>query len=438
MSENESEHLDSTTSMVSIIEGGSDEEIQMLLGGRDRIRHAGILRAGKQAPLKSCTPEEKALFLKLEAEGLTYDDINRKMGGQPKSNKSKLTMTNTDHFVIRDCEFKRPSDADYILSHYADSDGLVRKIPVFFTVTDIDRAIPHGFCAFNGSGQIRCKSFYDGNVLKFRYIEKSVAVPKDTDWKILDSDDEDEATKACGWKVTFSGMYRVNVVGLRGIGECIVPNRSYNGMGDAVALLKKIKKRLGRFDGLLNGEPFLELCKVQEYVKHEGKRVRQSIITLELSIDPMEIERYAEPSAVAARASNALRSLTGQRCAPAAVQGPRTLNEVRTAEDLPPLAADPAAPAEESGAEVAHQEPGYDFTVARDALKALIEPHALSLGEMSIYAASQGMGTGLADMTKAEMTTFFKHVRLALHTDAPSFIENVRKIADTDDATEVF
>lgn len=310
-----------TNSIANVIENGSDEEIMMLLGGRERIRHAGIIRAGKKRPFAKCTAQEVALFEKLEAEGMTYDDIDRAMGGKPKSRGSKLTTTNTDYFVLRESDFKKPSDCAFILKTYADADGRVRRIPVFFTVADLDKAIPHSFTAFDGGGQLRCKSFYDKRRLKFKYVEKSVVVPKAEDWKILDTEDEDEATKACGYKVSFSGMYRVNVVGLRGIGEVIVPNKSWNGMGDAVSVLEKIQKRLGRFDGLLSGQSMFDLCKVCEYVKHEGKKVKQFVITLELSVDPMDIERHAEK--LHERGPRSLAILNGEPLkAPASFEAP--------------------------------------------------------------------------------------------------------------------
>lgn len=369
------ESLDSSTSIAHIIESGSEEEIRMILGGREGIRHAGIIRAGKQRPLAKCTKEEVALFEKLEAEGMSYDDINRAMGGTPKSKESKLTTTNTDYFVLRESDFKKPSDCAYIMSHYADPDGKVRRLPIFLTVSDIDKAIPHGFTAFDGKGNIRCKSFYDGDDLKFRYLEKSVAVSKPSDWKILDSDDEDEATKACGYKVTFSGMYRVNVVGLRGIGEIIIPNRSWYGMGDAVAVLNKIKKRLGRIDGLLNGEPFLELCKVQEFVKHEGKKVKQSIITLELSVDPMEIERYAEKTLT--RGARALALFNGTK-------PERTPEPAKTAES----AKEPEA-TKEPEKEPAQETPDPAIENALKMLATLAEQYGLTADDLAAYGKAK-------------------------------------------------
>jgi hypothetical protein len=303
----ETESLDNSNSIAHIIETGDLEEARSILGDREKIRYAGIIRAGVKIPKNSCTAEEKKKFLELEAQGLPYDEIDRQIGGEPKTAKSKLFPTNVDNFVIRDCDFRRPSDAAYIREHFKDTDGKVRRLPVWLATDVLDQVIPHNFRAFGGDGSLRCVSFYDGDDLKFKYIKKGVTNPKTEDWQILDSDDEDAATKACGYKVQFGGLYKVNIPGLRGLGEILVPTRSWYGMGDAYAQLKKVRQLLGRFNGLLNGEPFLELCKVQETVKDpSGKKVKQWLITIELAVDPMELARHAENTLTRGRAALSL------------------------------------------------------------------------------------------------------------------------------------
>jgi hypothetical protein len=288
------DEMDNSTAITHVIETGDLEEARSILGDREKIRYAGIIRAGVKVPKNTCTPQEKAKFKELEAQGLPYDEIDTILGGKPKTATSKLFPTNVDFFVIRDCDFRRPGDAAYIREHYKDPDGKVRRIPIWLTKGEIEAVIPHNFRAFGGDGSLRCVSFYDGDDLKFKYLPKDVKSPKAEDWRVLDSDDEEEATKACGYKVQFGGLYKVNVPGLRGLGEILVPTRSWYGMGDAVGQLKGVRGLLGRFDGLLDGNPFLELCKVQETVKDpSGKKVKQWLITIELSVDPMELARHA-------------------------------------------------------------------------------------------------------------------------------------------------
>jgi hypothetical protein len=417
VSEQHEESLDATNSIAHVIETGDTEEVAMILGNRERIRCAGIVRPGVKVPKKSCTEKELAIFKRMEAEGYGYDDIDVAMGGKPKSKDSKLFPSNSDYFVVRDVDFKKPSDAQYIRDHYADPDGKVRRIPVWFTVGEIDRVLPHNFKAFDGSGSVRCASFYDGKKLKFKYLPKDLKGPtKAEDWKVLDTDDEEKASKACGYKVTFGGMYRVNVVGLRGLEEVIVPTKSWYGLGYSVATLRRTRSVLGRFDGLVNGQPLFELCKVpEEVITPDGKKQKQWIVTLELSCDPMELARYAEPQAIAARSAEALSLLTGRR-APVSEQPPA--EPIATAHVEPPP---PVAPAED-----------FDRVAAINAVVSLVTANGIGERAIGIYAASQGMGEDLSTMDKAGMTDLYKHVRAAMKEDAEAFVAMVKDIAGID------
>lgn len=289
------EYTDNSTGVAHVLETGDEEEVRTILGDREKIRHTGIIRAGVKVPKNTCTPAEKAKFKQLEAEGLPYDEIDKALGGKPKSKESKLFPTNVDYFVIRDCDFRRPADAQMIRDKYADADGHVRRIPIWFTVGDLDKAIPHNFRAFDGNGNVRAYSYYNHNQLVLKYAPKSIRDPKKTDW-IEVSFDPEKPPADC-YKIEFGGLYRVNIPDIRGLGEIVVPTKSWYGLGDAVAQLKRVRQPnlLGRFDGMFKGKPFLELCKVEEWVKDpDGKRVRQWIITVELSIDPAELAVYAE------------------------------------------------------------------------------------------------------------------------------------------------
>lgn len=416
MSDNlDHESLDATNSLAHIIETGDTEEVAMILGSRDKIRCAGIVRPGVKVPKKTCTKEELAIFKRMEAEGHGYDDIDVAMGGKPKSKDSKLFPSNSDYFVVRDVDFKKPADAQYIRDHYADHDGKVRRIPVWFTVGDIDKVVPHSFKGFDGSGSVRCASFYEGKKLQFKYLPKDHKGPsKAEDWKILDTDDEEKASKACGYKVSFGGMYRVNVVGLRGLEEVIVPTKSWYGLGYSVATLRRTRSVLGRFDGLVNGQPIFELCKVpEEVIAPDGKKQKQWIVTLELSIDPIELARYAEPQAVAARSATALSLLTGRRAEPEATPEP-----VPAAAVIPP--AQDVPPADD-----------FDRAKAIAAVVALVAPHGLTEQEIAIYAASQGMGEDLSTFDKAGMTNLYMHIRYCLKADVEDFVEKVRDICQS-------
>lgn len=418
---------DGRYSMTDLIENGDDRDIRMILGNRDRIRPAGKIRPGIKSPVGSCSAAQKALYEKMLADNIGFDAIDAellKLEAKGSTRKSCLRPSNCDYFVIRDEDFSRASDAQLIRSKYADSDGKVRRIPVWFLMSERHRAIPHAFTAFDGGGNLRCVSFYDGDKLKFRYLPREIKAAKPEDWKVLDSENEDEATKACGLKVSLTGAYHIQVPGVRSVGGVLVNTKSWYGLSDAMAVINEVRKVMGRFDGLFHGEPFFELVKVVQTMKVEGKTTKQWIVTLELSVDMMELARYAEPQAVAARSANALSLLTGRQTS---VMQPSVCQSVP---DAPAAMPDPGPPvgAANSGDIV---KPDYDHAAAARALSDLISPHGLTLEEMEIYSASQGHGQVFKDMSKAEMTDFYKIVRAALKEDAENFVGMVREIAGT-------
>lgn len=346
-----SEDLDHNTALANLIETGDSEEVAMILGHKDRLRCGGVIRTGIQFPNSKCTEKERAIYAEMDAQGVGYDTINRAMGGEPKTRTSKLVPKNVDYFVVRSCDFQKPADADFITKNFANADGKVRRFPVWLSVGDIEKVLFHGFRAFSGS-QLVATSFYDGKKLKVRYLPKDFKFPvKREDWLIADfnpdtgrKDAKGHPLDPVGRSLVFGGYFRFNVPGLRGFDEIVIPTRSFHGMSYSVALLRRIRSILGRFDGLLNGQPFLEMVKVTEEVKTpDGKKQNQFIPVLELAIDPMELARYAEPRAVVARAQQAMHSLTGRHVA--APPAPVVPVEEDRVEDA--VSADPSAPPED-------------------------------------------------------------------------------------------
>ena len=411
------EYTDNSTGVTHVLETGDEEEVRTILGDREKIRHTGIIRAGVKIPKNSCTPAEKAKFKQLETEGLPYDEIDKALGGRPKSKDSKLFPTNVDFFVIRDCDFRRPADAQMIRSKYADADGQVRRIPIWFTVGDLDKAVPHNFRAFDGNGNVRAYSYYNHNQLMLKYIPKTIKDPKKTDW-IETPFDPDKPPADC-YKIEFGGLYRVNVPEIRGLGEIVVPTKSWYGLGDAVAQLKRVRQPnlLGRFDGMFKGKPFLELCKVEEWVKDpDGKKVRQWIITVELSIDPGELAVYAED-----RRDRGLNSLA-------------LLNGARPLQPVSPFSPQPAAPpaAELHVAEpaaVEHETGGAGSELSERRKKCLdylsTVAKLLAMPEKTIFdfAATSNFGAAVEDLTDDELAKFCENLRLTLKSKDPESVK---------------
>lgn len=278
-----------------VIETGDFEETKTILGDRVKIREAGVVRAGLKLLKASCSDADKAKFRKLEADGLPYDEIDKQLGGTPKSKNSKLYPSNCDHFVIRECDFKRPEDARFILNNFADADGKVRRLPIWFPVGDIATAIPHNFKAFDGSSNVLAYSFYDGETLKLKYLPKKAnPALSQKDWPVVDFDPKNPPADAPAG-IKFGGMYKFYIEGIKGVGEIVVPTKSWYGLADAVAAMRRVTELRGRFNGTLDGKPFLELRKVQQVVKTpEGERQKQWIVTVECTVDAIELERAGE------------------------------------------------------------------------------------------------------------------------------------------------
>jgi hypothetical protein len=306
------EPLDHNTAMARIIETGDTEDVQMILGHKDRLRCGGVIRTGIKVLKSGASQNEIALFKELEDQGLPYDTIDEKLGGKPRSRDSKLYPKNADHFVVRACDFTRQSDAEHIMQKYADPDGKLRRLPVWLSVGEIDKVLHHGFKTFNGAGKVIAASFYEGKDLKVRYLPKGFKdVPKRDDWKIAPLDPDNPVSPA-GHKLEFGGIFRFNIPGLRGFDEVIIATKSWYGISYSVALLRRVRSVLGRFNGLLNGEAFLEIAKVPEDVTDpKGNRVTQFIPVIDLSIDPMELARHAEMAP--SRGMTAIAMFNGRR-----------------------------------------------------------------------------------------------------------------------------
>jgi hypothetical protein len=323
-------------------ETGGYEDVCMFLGKRDKIRPTGTIHGGAKVPKNSCTEAEKAKFKQLEAKGMDYDEIDKAIGGVPKSAKSKLYPTNIDYFVIRDSDFKRPQDAQFIREHFADADGKVRRIPIWLTTGDIDTAIPLSHRAFDGGNNLRAYSFYEGTTLMLKYVPTSVGpVPKKEDW-ITTEFDPDKPPADGPNRIKFGGMFKFNVQEIPGAGEIVVPTQSWNGLGDAVAVLRRIEAVFGRFHGLYKDKPFLELVKVNQIVKTpEGKKPQQ-LVTIECSVDMAELAIHAEKKVV--RGATAMNVLNGGRSGNAPPEISATAGK---AADIP-VTAEKQAPADKT------------------------------------------------------------------------------------------
>ena len=437
---NEDEGMDNTTALSHILESGDIDEVRTLLGDRDQVRHAGIIRGGVKVPKKTCTKQEIALFHKLESDGMPYDLIDEKIGGKPRSAGSKLFPQNADFLVVRACDFKRPADADYILKNYSDPDGRVRRLPVWLASSEIDKVLPHSFRGFDGAGRLRTVSSYKDGNLVCRYVPNEVKIPRRDDW-LERPCDPDNCPLVVSKKCQFGGLIKVQVPGLKTMGNVIIPTRSWNGIKFSCGLMNTVRGLLGRCDGLFKGEPFLELVKSEELVNTpEGKR-KQQIITLELAIDPMELARYAEKKEE--RGFAAMQLFNGRTGNVVTQAGMRLLEEHAPVE-APVVTPEPGAEPATTGAAESH--PDDDLPPFTDsASPAQVDPavakaqqyiaemaahYGLNMDHIRSYAVRASGGVCLDDCSVEDLRALAANLHKRAKDDLSQLVWDLQSAAD--------
>jgi len=400
-----SEENSNTVGVARVLEDGDLDEIKTILGDREKVRHSGIIRPGIKVPKASCSAKDKALYEKLYAQDLPFNEIDRQMGGEPMSAKSKLRPSNCDYFTIRSDDFKRPSDAKYIIDSFADDDGHVRRVPIWFHIGELHKIIPHNFRSFT-SGGIRASSYFEGENIMCRYVPKEIQKPSKNDWQTRPCD-ANNCNAYASKKCKFGGAFKVNIPGIKGIGEVWIPTNSWNGLADAIANLKRITEVFGRFNGLYDGNPFLELCKVQEVVNTPDGKKKQWIITIEPSVDLMELARHRDPVNVMARATSSLNLLQG---------GKKDVEEYAPEEEMPTV-----------------KNPSEEINKIIEAFKSLAERATLAMDQIRSYVENdftEVEGTNLSgvdfeDMGVDELKIVYAEMLGRLKKDKDEFIQYV-------------
>lgn len=437
------ETIDNTTAIRHLIEGGDLDAVKTILGDSCRIKHSGVIRPGIKVCLSSCTDKEKAIYAKMYAEGHSFDEIDQALGGnkpiegqQGKFTKSKLRPANCDYFTIRREDFKNPADADMINEKFADPDGRVRRIRIWFPIGDLHLIAPHGYRGFSGDGSVKCYSEFDGSgKLICHYIptdEQMAAKKERRRPKYTTRPCDHESCAAYEKKhCDFGGMIRFNIPGMRGMGEVIIPTTSIYGLRDAIANLKRVRDVFGRFFGLFQGEPFFELIKQQEEVKApDGSRQKQFVPTIEPCVDLMELARHAEVKAT--RGAAAINMFNGGDTARSFFNPPLGVPyppqpDLAAHEHTGPVVQDgvtrepaTAASASESADE---QQPEVSerrakcLTYLENAAKAMSLPAA----KLYEFAATQNFGATINGLTDDEIVKFCEQVGTSIKKDPASF-----------------
>ncbi len=297
--------INNTDGIAENLEHADMDDVLLGLGDKEIVRTSGVIRPGIKV-LKNSTEKERIIYEKLVAEGeLSFDEIDIKLGGKPKSKDSKLTPLNVDYFSVRRNDFPNKDDAS-LINKYADADGKIRNIPVWLPEDKIYKVIPHRYSAFGGDGRVKCFSKYVGEELVCHYISKE---EQDNAYKenrrpkfLMRPCLPDTCKEYRAKKCRFGGMIKCNIPYLSGMGEVVIPTKSWNGLSYIMANLKRIRKVLGRFSGLVKDDTFLEMKKVRVGVTlPNGSKGKQWVVTIEPSVSLFELAQFASKTAFIAR-----------------------------------------------------------------------------------------------------------------------------------------
>ena len=306
-----------TGGLLRALEDGSEEFLAPLLGPDYRHERAGVIRPGIMRLRKYPENQQKLfeqdsrLFAELVAEGLTWDEIEKRLGkliimrdGEQKE-ADKLAPMNVDYFTINKGDCVNPVNADKIRELYADSDGKVRSFPVWFTTNDWWNLIPHSLRCYGFSGLKHKSSIHPdqrrGKMVGYEMVCESPSPVEPgrrifggRDWvrkPCIPEDCTDFQTKQC----TFGGSIQCMIPGLKGMGAWIVPTTSWYSIKAVKNTLNLVWKATGgRIAHLLyEGETIFVLRKVRGKVSAIDKEgnaslKEQYLISLDVTVDPLE------------------------------------------------------------------------------------------------------------------------------------------------------
>jgi hypothetical protein len=283
----------------------NEEFLTPLLGVDDEsIKTSGVIRPGIMVLKKGCGQADFERYNDLLAHGTSWTDMAKELG-------DKLIPQNVDYFTANRYDCMNPANADLVKKLYADSDGKIRSIPVYFAMNEWWNIIPHRLCCYGQTRGLKHRSSFEyerddrGRIADYRMVCET---PEDLEagkrlfggrgWHRKPCDPESciEYQKE---ECRFSGKIYFMIPGIKGMGSWVIPTKSFYSM-------KRLKKTLrdvyqitnGRIAYLLHkGETVFMLRKVKatvpsvDWEKGETKMRQQYLIDLDVVVDPLEVAR---------------------------------------------------------------------------------------------------------------------------------------------------
>lgn len=310
-----SDRTDNTSSVAKALESEDEEyisSIATLLGPKFSYPRAGVIRPGVMRLKKGCSKEEAALCEKMKEEGSTWDDIDKALGADQQG-KSKLIPENVDYFTVHRNDCVNPRHADEIMKQYADPDGKLRSIPVWFPVNEWWNIIPHGLHCYGGSVGIRYRSSFKtvkndlGKVVDMirvcEYplpVEKGKRIFGGRQWSERSCDPE-ACSEYQNGECKFGGVIQFFIPGISGLGIWVLPTTSWYSLLSIKSTLEVVRNITnGRIARLFvknedRAETFFVIKKIKQAVASidikTGQPVKreQYLIALNTQLDTMEL-----------------------------------------------------------------------------------------------------------------------------------------------------
>ena len=147
----------------------NEEFFTPLLGDDDNVKTLGVIRPGIMVLKKSCEQADVERYDRLLAQGMSWTDMAKEFG-------DKLIPQNVDYFTANRHDCINPANADLIKKLYADPDGRIRSIPVYFPMNEWWNIIPHRLCCYGLTRGLKHRSGFEyerddrGRIADYRMV----------------------------------------------------------------------------------------------------------------------------------------------------------------------------------------------------------------------------------------------------------------------------
>ncbi len=300
----------------------NEEFFRPLLGDDDNVKTLGVIRPGIMVLKKNCEQADVEKYDRLLAQGMIWVDMAREFG-------DKLIPQIVDYFTANRHDCMNPANADLIKQLYADPDGRIRSIPVYFPMNEWWNIIPHRLCCYGLTKGLKHRSGFEyerddrGRITDYRMVCET---PEDLEagkklfggrpWMKKPCDPESclEYQKE---ECRFSGRIYFMIPGIKGMGSFVIPTKSFYSMEWLKKTLRDTYQLTnGRIAYLLHkGETIFVLRKVRatipciDWEKGETKMRQQYLIDLDVVVDPLEVAREYSVEKVLRKGARAMAML---------------------------------------------------------------------------------------------------------------------------------